>query len=37
VAAVSELKSLGIGHIADAQGITVEGEGVFIHPRESRR
>jgi acyl-coenzyme A thioesterase PaaI-like protein len=28
-------KTFAVGHIADAQGITVQAEGVFIHPRES--
>jgi Thioesterase superfamily len=28
-------KTFAIGHLADAQGITVQAEGVFIHPRES--
>lgn len=36
---VHGLKTFAIGHLADAQGVTVEAEGVFIHPRarESRR
>lgn len=34
---VDGVKTFAVGHIADAQGITVEAEGVFIHPRESRR
>jgi acyl-coenzyme A thioesterase PaaI-like protein len=29
-------KIFAIGHIADAEGITVQAEGVFIHPREAR-
>lgn len=29
-------KTFAVGHIADEQGITVEAEGVFIYPRESR-
>src|SRR5581483_11322853 len=32
---VEGVKTFAIGHLADAQGITVEAEGVFIHPRES--
>ncbi len=31
---VEGVKTFAIGHIADAQGITVEAEGVFVHPRE---
>lgn len=27
-------KTFAVGHIADADGITVQAEGVFIHPRE---
>jgi acyl-coenzyme A thioesterase PaaI-like protein len=29
-------KTFAVGHIADAEGVTVQAEGVFIHPRESR-
>ena len=29
-------KIFAVGHIADAEGITVQAEGVFIHPREAR-
>ena len=29
-------KTFAVGHIADADGITVQADGVFIHPRESR-
>lgn len=32
---VEGVKTFAIGHLADAQGVTVEAEGVFIHPRES--
>jgi acyl-coenzyme A thioesterase PaaI-like protein len=32
---VEGAKTFAIGHLADAQGVTVEAEGVFIHPRES--
>jgi acyl-coenzyme A thioesterase PaaI-like protein len=32
---VEGLKTFAIGHLADAQGVTVEADGVFIHPRES--
>ena len=36
---VEGVKTFAVGHVADAQGITAEAEGVFIHPRErgSRR
>ena len=34
---VEGVKTFASGHIADAQGITVRAEGVFLHPRESRR
>jgi acyl-coenzyme A thioesterase PaaI-like protein len=30
-------KTFAVGHIADAEGITVEAEGVFIHPRKAQR
>lgn len=33
---VEGAKTFAVGHIADAEGVTVEAEGVFIHPRESR-
>jgi hypothetical protein len=33
---VEGVKIFASGHIADAQGITVHAEGVFVHPRESR-
>jgi acyl-coenzyme A thioesterase PaaI-like protein len=33
---VDGTKTFAIGHIADADGITVQAEGVFIHPRTSR-
>jgi acyl-coenzyme A thioesterase PaaI-like protein len=29
-------KTFAVGHIADTEGVTVQAEGVFIHPRESR-
>lgn len=29
-------KTFAVGHLADAEGVTVEAEGVFIHPRNSR-
>jgi acyl-coenzyme A thioesterase PaaI-like protein len=32
---VEGVKTFAIGHLADARGITVEAEGVFIHPRKS--
>jgi len=32
---VEGVKTFASGHIADAQGITVRAEGVFLHPRES--
>jgi acyl-coenzyme A thioesterase PaaI-like protein len=32
---VEGVKTFAIGHIADARGITVQAEGVFVHPRES--
>lgn len=31
---VEGVKTFAVGHIADEQGITVEAEGVFIHPRQ---
>jgi acyl-coenzyme A thioesterase PaaI-like protein len=33
---VEGVKTFASGHIADAQGITVVAEGVFVNPRESR-
>ena len=30
------IKTYAVGHIADAEGITVEAEGVFITPRWAR-
>jgi hypothetical protein len=30
---VEGVKTFASGHIADAQGITVQAEGVFVHPR----
>ncbi|BBZ11903.1 PaaI family thioesterase [Mycobacterium branderi] len=32
---VEGVKTFAVGHLADAQGVTVEAEGVFIHPRET--
>jgi acyl-coenzyme A thioesterase PaaI-like protein len=32
---VEGVKTFASGHIADAQGITVRAEGVFVHPRQS--
>ena len=29
-------KTFAVGHIADAEGVTVQAEGVFIHPREAQ-
>jgi len=29
-------KTFAVGHIADANGVTVQAEGVFIHPRKAR-
>ncbi|WP_238159320.1 PaaI family thioesterase [Mycobacterium sp. MFM001] len=34
---VEGVKTFAVGHIADAGGVTVEADGVFIHPRENRR
>lgn len=34
---VEGVKTFASGHISNAQGITVQAEGVFLHPRESRR
>jgi acyl-coenzyme A thioesterase PaaI-like protein len=33
---VNGAKTFAVGHIADAEGVTVQAEGVFIHPRKSR-
>ncbi|HEY6650492.1 MAG TPA: PaaI family thioesterase [Mycobacterium sp.] len=30
-------KTFAVGHIADAEGVTVQAEGVFIHPRKAQR
>jgi hypothetical protein len=30
-------KTFAVGHIADAEGVTVQAEGVFIHPRKAER
>jgi Thioesterase superfamily len=32
---VDGVKTFAVGHLADAQGITVQAEGVFFHPREN--
>jgi acyl-coenzyme A thioesterase PaaI-like protein len=32
---VEGVKTFASGHIADAHGITVRAEGVFVHPKES--
>jgi hypothetical protein len=32
---VEGAKTFAVGHLADAHGVTVEAEGVFIHPREN--
>jgi len=29
------VKTFAVGHLSDAQGVTVQAEGVFIHPREN--
>jgi acyl-coenzyme A thioesterase PaaI-like protein len=36
VARVDGAKTFAVGHIADADGVTVQAEGVFIHPRKAR-
>jgi acyl-coenzyme A thioesterase PaaI-like protein len=33
---VDGTKTFAVGHIADEDGVTVQAEGVFIHPREAR-
>jgi acyl-coenzyme A thioesterase PaaI-like protein len=33
---VDGTKTFAVGHIADAEGITVQAEGVFIHPRSAQ-
>ena len=33
---VDGTKTFAIGHIADTDGVTVQAEGVFIHPRKAR-
>jgi hypothetical protein len=33
---VEGAKTFAVGHLADAEGITVQAEGVFVHPRGSR-
>jgi acyl-coenzyme A thioesterase PaaI-like protein len=32
---IEGVKTFAVGHIADTEGITVQAEGVFIHPRTS--
>lgn len=32
---VEGVKTFAVGHIADADGVTVEADGIFIHPRPS--
>jgi acyl-coenzyme A thioesterase PaaI-like protein len=32
---VEGVKTFAVGHLTDAQGITVQAEGVFFHPREN--
>ncbi|MFG1934012.1 PaaI family thioesterase [Mycobacterium sp. NPDC048908] len=34
---VDGAKIFAVGHIADENGVTVQAEGVFIHPKEARR
>jgi acyl-coenzyme A thioesterase PaaI-like protein len=34
---VEGVKTFAEGHLADAQGITVQAEGVFFHPRENQQ
>ncbi|OBG15660.1 thioesterase [Mycolicibacterium celeriflavum] len=34
---VDGVKTFAIGHIADDEGVTVEAEGIFIHPRTNNR
>jgi acyl-coenzyme A thioesterase PaaI-like protein len=33
---VDGIKTFAVGHIADTDGVTVQAEGVFIHPRTAR-
>jgi acyl-coenzyme A thioesterase PaaI-like protein len=33
---IERAKIFAVGHIADANGVTVQAEGVFIHPRKAR-
>jgi hypothetical protein len=33
---VEGVKTFAVGHLADEYGVTVEAEGVFLHPRDSR-
>jgi Thioesterase superfamily len=33
---VEGVKTFAIGHLADAQGVTVQAEGVFVYPREGQ-
>ncbi len=32
---VDGVKTFAVGHLSDTQGVTVQADGVFIHPRES--
>jgi acyl-coenzyme A thioesterase PaaI-like protein len=34
---VEGVKTFAVGHIADAEGVTVQAEGVFIHPKKAQR
>lgn len=33
---VEGVKTFAIGHLSDAQGVTVQAKGVFVHPRENQ-
>lgn len=32
---VEDVKTFAVGHLADEHGVTVEAEGIFIHPRQA--
>ena len=32
---VEDVKTFAVGHLADESGVTVEAEGIFIHPRQA--
>jgi hypothetical protein len=32
---VEGVKTFAVGHLADEHGVTVEAEGIFIHPRQA--